>query len=74
MVTLYSKTVCPKCVVAKGILDENGIKYKVVNLDQDKESAVKLLSLGFMAAPIVEHDGKFFVNNSEIQELIEELT
>lgn len=73
MVTLYSKTVCPKCIVAKAMLEDSGIKYEVINMDNDIESRDRLVDLGFMSAPIAEYEGKYYANTNQIQELIQEL-
>ncbi|OWZ18505.1 Glutaredoxin [Phytophthora megakarya] len=32
-VTVFSKSYCPYCSLAKGVLDEAGVKYHVVELD-----------------------------------------
>lgn len=73
MIKLYTKTVCPKCIVAKGMLDSEDVLYESINLDQDSEARQKLSDLGFMGVPIAEHEGKFYVNPNEIQELIQTL-
>lgn len=65
MVKVYTRTVCPKCVVAKAVLEENGVEFKTINLEEDEESATLLREKGFMAAPIIEHNDQFFTNVHE---------
>ncbi|KAL4157499.1 hypothetical protein PRNP1_001366 [Phytophthora ramorum] len=36
-VTVFSKSYCPYCDLAKGVLDEAGVKYHVVELDLKKD-------------------------------------
>ncbi|MGK4040782.1 glutaredoxin [Heyndrickxia oleronia] len=73
MVKLYTKTVCPKCMLAKSLFENNGVEYQVINIDQDSESKQKIIDEGFMAVPIVEYDGKFYTNMSEFESLVDEL-
>lgn len=73
MVKVYTKTICPKCMVAKSFFKSNDIEIEEVNIDQDEEARQKLIDLGFMAAPIVEHDSKFYLNMGEFQELADQL-
>lgn len=73
MVKLYTKTVCPKCLVAKSMLTNNEVSFEPINIDTDEKSKQKLIDLGFMAAPIAEHDGKYYCTLSEIEDLIEQI-
>lgn len=73
MIKLYTKTVCPKCIVAKAMLEDSGVVYEAFNIDTDNEAKQVLVDKGFMAVPIAEHDGNFFTSNEQIQGLIEEL-
>lgn len=73
MIKLYSKTVCPKCVVAKSFFNANDVEFENVNIDHDEESKQKLIDLGFMAVPIVEHNGKFYTSMNEFQQLLDDL-
>jgi glutaredoxin len=73
VIKLYTKTVCPKCIVAKGMLNESGVDYEVFNTDENEDARNKLLNLGFMGVPIAEYNGKFYTNNAELQELVSEV-
>lgn len=50
-VTLYS-TNCPKCVILEKKLKDKNVEFDIVN-DVDQ-----MIEKGFMAAPILEVDGK----------------
>ncbi|KON90274.1 hypothetical protein AF332_11985 [Sporosarcina globispora] len=71
---MYTKTVCPKCMVAKSFFDNNDILYEAINLDQNESARDELVSKGFMAAPIVEFEGKYYTNMNEFQELVDQLS
>ena len=43
-VTVFSKSYCPSCKVAKRNLDQHGITYKVVELDK-REDGDKIMSV-----------------------------
>jgi glutaredoxin len=73
MIKIYTQTICPKCIVAKSLFKENDIEFELINLDNDQESKQKLVDLGFMATPIVEHDGKFYTNMAQFQQLVDDL-
>jgi glutaredoxin len=73
MIKLYSKTVCPKCIVAKSFFEGSDIKFQMVNIDQDVVAKDKLTEAGFMSVPIVEFNGKFYTNIGEFQELVNDL-
>lgn len=72
---LYTKTVCPKCIVVKRALAEKGIldEVKVINVDTDEDARDLLLDKGFMGVPILEHEGEFYTTVPAIQELIQSL-
>ena len=75
MITLYTRTVCPKCMGVKSLLKDNKLEFKTINVDDpsNEKEAEKLREMGFMAAPIMEHDGKFYANLGEINQVINEL-
>jgi glutaredoxin len=73
MLKLYTKTVCPKCVVAKAMLNGNNIEFEAINLDQDEDAKQKLKELGFMAAPIAEYNDKFYILPNQSDELLDDL-
>lgn len=64
---LYTKTVCPKCMLVKSQLAANEVEYEVINIDENEEAKETVVSQGFMAVPILENEGKFFGTVPEIQ-------
>lgn len=69
-ITLYTRTVCPKCMLVKQLLDGAEVPYDVVNLDFDTEAEEKLKELGFMGLPIAFDDGKYYADIPTIQALV----
>ncbi len=69
---LFSRQGCPNCKTSKMMLDKAGIKYQVIDAEENKEATVKY---GVKKAPtlVVETDGKFeyYDNASEIRKYIE---
>ena len=52
---LYSSHTCPYCTMEKNWLDENGIDYKLVYVDEDQEAAISLMQRsGQRGVPITE--------------------
>jgi glutaredoxin-like protein NrdH len=39
--------------MTKKLLDKNGVSYTTVDITQDQEAYDKIVSMGFMAAPVV---------------------
>lgn len=68
---LFTKTVCPKCMLVKSMLESTGIEYEVVNIDQDEEAKEEIVGQGFMAVPILFNEDKFFATVPEIQSEIQ---
>lgn len=73
MITLYTRTICPKCILIKGTLDSAGVKYEVKNLDTDTEAEDKIRAEGIMALPIAEYKDKFYIDIKPITALIPQL-
>lgn len=67
MIKVYTRTVCPKCIVAKNQLTDMGVEFEVVNVEENETEAQKLRDAGFQAAPIFEQNGNFFTNINELE-------
>lgn len=69
---LFTRNGCPNCKTSKMMLDKAGIKYNVVNAEEDKETTLKY---GVKKAPtLLVPDGdkvRAFDNASEIRKYIE---
>ncbi|MBQ6980705.1 MAG: ribonucleoside triphosphate reductase [Clostridia bacterium] len=72
MPVLFTRNGCPNCKTSKMMLDKAGIKYKVVNAEEDKETTLKY---GVKKAPtLLVPDGdkvRAYDNASEIRKYIE---
>jgi glutaredoxin-like protein NrdH len=56
MTIVYTKPNCVQCDATKRWLDNHGIEYSTVDIEQDQEAFDKIVALGFRAAPVVESD------------------
>ncbi|MBP3142083.1 glutaredoxin [Aliivibrio fischeri] len=69
---IFSKTVCPFCVKAKAILDDKGIEYKVLTLDEDltKEEMVALIqekeNIAVNTVPQIYLDRKYIGGHDDL--------
>lgn len=53
MTVVYTKPNCVQCEQTKKMLDKNGVEYTTVDITQDQEAYDKVVSMGFMSAPVV---------------------
>jgi glutaredoxin len=69
-INLYSKEACVPCAKIKLWFKNKQINYNEYSLNDHIE---KLITLGFMSAPVVEIDGKYFngANISSVAEYID---
>jgi glutaredoxin-like protein NrdH len=56
MTIVYTKPNCVQCDATKRWLDNHGIEYSTVDIEQDQEAFDKIVALGFRAAPVVESE------------------
>ena len=75
MMKLYTRTVCPKCVLIKSELNVAGLEgqYEMINIDHDDQAKEKIVSAGFMSVPILEVGDKLIHDFAEMNEFISEL-
>ena len=52
-ITIYTKDKCMPCNFTKKWLDDNGLKYKVINTDLKPESLAEIKRLGYQTLPVV---------------------
>ncbi len=55
-VTVYSKSNCVQCDMTKKYLNNNGVEFTEVNLEQDQKALELVFSMGYKAAPVVVTD------------------
>lgn len=58
-VTVYTKFGCPQCDMTKRVLDEEGITYEAINVQEDEKALIYVKEeLGFSAMPVVVIEGQ----------------
>lgn len=58
MITVYTKYLCIYCDRAKAFLKNKGIKYKDVNVMEDKKAMEFVVSQGHKTLPQIYHNNK----------------
>jgi glutaredoxin 3 len=69
---LYSKKVCPKCMLMKFELKKLGFErqYEEINVDSNEEAKERLLKAGFFTVPVMEIDGELMDDMEEAKKII----
>jgi glutaredoxin len=57
MITVYSKNNCPFCDRAKALLENKGVEYTVVNIEEAPEARELLVDQGLRSVPQIFNDG-----------------
>lgn len=52
MIKVYSKTVCPQCRMVKKFLDDKGIAYEEINVENNPEAKEYLESANIRTVPV----------------------
>lgn len=63
MITVYSKLTCPHCVIAMKILEDKGVSYQEVKIDQDDGARRFLMKQGHRSVPQIYRDEELLVEN-----------
>ncbi|MGH2756160.1 MAG: glutaredoxin domain-containing protein [Actinomycetota bacterium] len=68
-VTMYSTTWCGHCRRLSRQLDDAGIQYRVVDVDEEPEMGERIVATtgGYRVVPTLEVDGQLLVNPSLLQ-------
>lgn len=69
-VVIYGTSWCPDCRRAQRVLDQNGVSYTYINIEENREAAeyVVTVNRGFRSVPtIVFPDGSILVEPSNAQ-------
>lgn len=56
-VTVFSRGKCVQCNATYRALDDNGIEFEVVDVDEDEATQIRLQQLGFQQLPVVHPVG-----------------
>ena len=68
---LFTTKTCPNCKIAKRVLEENNVKYKVIDAEEEVELTTKF---GISSVPtLVTKDGEIITNASNITKYAEEI-
>lgn len=51
MIKLYTKDNCPRCVLLKELLDDRGVSYECIDVDQDADARTFLIDSGLRSVP-----------------------
>ena len=70
---LYTKTICPKCILVKGTIERKGLDVEILNTDHNEEAKQVLIDNGIMAVPVLEVDGELIIDVAKQMELLEDL-
>ncbi|MCA1021488.1 glutaredoxin family protein [Halobacillus litoralis] len=58
-IKVYTKNGCPQCDMTKGMLNDEGIEYEVINVEDNVEALSYVKDeLGLMSMPVVEKKGE----------------
>lgn len=71
---LYTKTICPKCLLVKSELQRVGIIAEIINIDQDEQAKQMIIEAGFLSVPVLEFEGRLIGNVKEVISQIELIT
>lgn len=72
-VTVYSTPTCPWCTRVKEYLNYKEVRFKEINVAQDREGAMEMVrKSGQRGVPVIEIDGNIIVgfNQAEIDRLL----
>ncbi|AWY03204.1 NrdH-redoxin [Enterococcus phage LY0323] len=56
MITVFTKNNCPSCIFTKRKLQQLGVNYKEINVDEDLAALEYLMKCGLRSLPVVFKD------------------
>lgn len=59
--TIYSKTVCPYCDMAKNYLKSKNISFREINIENDTDAREFITNQGHRTVPQIYYNGKLLV-------------
>lgn len=62
-VKLYSKNNCSKCMFSKMFLNNQGIDFKEINIDNDEAARQELKNKGYQSLPVIDFGTDVVVGN-----------
>lgn len=72
MTKVYSKNNCMQCKMVKRFLNEHGLEYTEINIEEQLEARDYLMKMNLKTVPVTEADGKVILgfNITELRQLI----
>lgn len=61
ILTVYSKTMCPYCVMTKNFLKNKNINFREINIEQDADASKFVQAQGHRTVPQIYMNGRLFV-------------
>ena len=61
MLTVYSKNNCPFCVKTKYLLEQRGIEFEEVKINETPEAREFIMNKGHRTVPQIYRDGRLLV-------------
>lgn len=71
MITVYTKNNCASCTFTKRKLQELGVNYQEINVDEDLSALEYLMECGFHSLPVVFKDDEPIVTGGFAPNILE---
>ncbi|QPI17060.1 glutaredoxin family protein [Staphylococcus phage vB_StaM_SA1] len=62
-IRFFTKNNCAKCGFSKMFLNNKGIKYTEINIDEDESAKEELMSKGYQSLPVIDFGTEVIVGN-----------
>lgn len=73
MFLVYSKTNCPQCVKALGLIELAGLDNNIIKVDEDAEAYKFVIAQGHKSVPQIYKDDKLIGGVTELAAYIKDL-
>lgn len=71
MITVYTKNNCASCTFTKRKLQELGVNYQEINVDENLEALEYLMECGFRSLPVVFLDDEPIITGGFAPNILE---
>ena len=61
MLTVYTKNNCSFCMMAKSLLENKGIDFETINIEEDEDARDFVISEGHRTMPQIYENGELYV-------------
>ena len=73
MITIYTKTNCFPCKLTKRKLQDLGVNYTEINVDEDLNALEYLMECGYRSLPVVFKDDELLISGGFAPNILENL-